>query len=245
MARGARPLAVAATLLLCACGGSDPGTGAAATTGRFLPQPDRPQPRGPARRYETAWLTRTTSLRDAPGGHVVKRLRTRTRFGSPAVLAVLGRRAGWLRVGSDALPNGRRGWIRARDADLRGTDYDIRVDRSDRTAVLRHDGHVLMRFRVAVGRAGNETPLGRFAVTDKLRVTAPGSPYGCCAVALTGHQTKLDPGWVGGDRLAIHGTPVPASIGQAVSLGCMRASRAALRRLMRDTPLGMSVVIQA
>ena len=50
--------------------------------------------------------------------------------------------------------------------------------------------------------------MGRFAVTDKLRTEdRADSPYGCCALALTGHQTKLVPGWPGGDRLAIHGTP--------------------------------------
>ncbi|HEX6387960.1 MAG TPA: L,D-transpeptidase, partial [Solirubrobacteraceae bacterium] len=159
--------------------------------------------------------------------------------------AVVGSRGGWLRVASDALPNHRRGWIAARRARLSGTDYDIRVDRSARRAALRRDGRVVMRFPVAVGRPGNATPLGRFAITDKLRVTSPTSPYGCCALALTGHQTELEPGWPGGDRLAIHGTPVPASIGQAVSLGCMRAGERVLRRLMRRVPLGTPVFVVA
>jgi lipoprotein-anchoring transpeptidase ErfK/SrfK len=148
-------------------------------------------------------------------------------------------------VASDALPNGRRGWIPARAAELRGSDDDIRVDRSARRAVLRHDGRVVLRFRVAVGRPGNETPLGRFAVTDRLRVTNPSSGYGCCALALTGHQAQLEPGWVGGDRLAIHGTSAPASIGEAASLGCMRASERVMRRLVDSVALGSPVFISA
>ena len=103
----------------------------------------------------------------------------------------------------------------------------------------------MLRFPVAVGRPGNETPLGRYAVTDTLKLTDPTSPYGCCAVALTGHQTKLVPGWIGGDRLAIHGTPQPETIGKAISLGCMRAPRRTMQRLIRTIPLGAPVFVKA
>ncbi len=242
---------VPAGVVLSGCGGSSAGDVSAAVKAMqsrpFVPQATAAaaEPQRPSWRYEVAWLTRSTRLRAAPGGRVIKRLRTTTEFGSPSALAIVGRRRGWLRVASAVLPNGRRGWIRAADATVRGTNYDIQVDRSARRATFRQNGRVLMRFRVAVGRPGNETPLGRFAITDKLRTTKPGSPYGCCAVALTGHQTKLDPGWPGGDRLAIHGTPVPASIGQAASLGCMRAHAAPLRKLMRRVPLGAPVFIRA
>ena len=77
-------------------------------------------------------------------------------------------------------------------------------------------------LHVAIGRPGNPTPKGRFSVTDKLRVTDPGSPYGCCVLALTGHQTHLPPSWPGGDRLAVHATKELSSIGKPASLGCMR-----------------------
>ncbi len=48
-------------------------------------------------------------------------------------------------------------------------------------------------------------------------------------MALSGHQTKLVPGWPGGDRLAIHGTPNPETVGTEASLGCMRAYDADIR----------------
>ena len=98
---------------------------------------------------------------------------------------------------------------------------------------------------IAVGRPGNETPLGRYAVTDKLRTGSAGSPYGGCALALTGHQTKLEPGWPGGDRLAIHGTPSDWTVGKAVSLGCMRAHRRDIQRLLRVVPVGAPVFVRA
>ena len=66
----------------------------------------------------------------------------------------------------------------------------------------------------------------------------PGTTYGCCALALSAHQTDLPAAWDGLDRLAIHGTQSPATIGVAASLGCLHASDRDLRRLMRTVPLG-------
>jgi len=82
-----------------------------------------------------------------------------------------------------------------------------------------------------------------FAVTDKLLISRPGSPYACCVLALTGHQTKIPQGWGGGDRLAIHSTNDPSSIGQPVSLGCMRINATVARQLVRTVPLGTPVRI--
>jgi hypothetical protein len=82
-------------------------------------------------------------------------------------------------------------------------------------------------------------------VTDKLRVSDPGSPYGCCVVALTGHQVKLPEGWPGGDRLAVHATKDTSGLGQAVSLGCMRADPKDARWLLETLPLGTPVFIRA
>lgn len=200
--------------------------------------------RRPKRRHLTARLVRATHLRAAPSGRRLARLGRRTEFGSPHVLAVVGRRSGWLKVISARLSNRERGWIPASAARLGATDYRIVVERSARRAVLKRGDRTIRRITVAVGRPGNETPLGRFAVTDKLRPKDPTSPYGCCAVALSGHQTKLVPGWPGGDRLAIHGTPQPETVGRAVSLGCMRAATRDIRVLMRRVPLGTPVIIR-
>jgi lipoprotein-anchoring transpeptidase ErfK/SrfK len=122
-------------------------------------------------------------------------------------------------------------------------DVSLHVDRSARRLTVRRGGRVLRRVTVAVGRPGTETPTGRFAVTDKLRTRRPDSPYGCCAIALSGHQTKLLPGWPGGDRLAIHATPQTETIGDAASLGCLRAGTRDLQALLRIVPLGAPVFV--
>jgi len=204
-------------------------------------QPARPaQPEG---RWATARLLRRTVLRTAPGGRALVRLRPRTEFGSPKVVSVLRRRDGWLRVLVPERPNGRPAWIRAAATRPGAVDVSLHVDRSARRLTVRRDGRVLRRVRVAVGRPGTETPTGRFAVTDKLRTHRADSPYGCCAVALSGHQPKLLPGWPGGDRLAIHATPQTSSIGTDASLGCLRATTRDLQALLRIVPLGAPVFV--
>jgi hypothetical protein len=199
----------------------------------------------PVGRFQTAAILRRTTLRASPGGKVVARIGRRTEFGSKRVLSVLRERAGWLRVTASELGNGEHGWIRASSARLGSTDVWIRVDRSKRLLTLRRDREVLRRLPVAVGRPGTETPLGRFAITDLLLAQRSDSPYGCCAVALSGHQPKLVPGWPGGDRLAIHATPNPETVGAAASLGCVRAHTRDIRVLMRRVPLGAPVVVVA
>ena len=186
-----------------------------------------------------------TALRARPGGKVVARVKPRTEFGSPRVLAVTARRDGWLRVIATERPNGAAAWMREGGVRLGGIDVSLRVDRSERELTLRRDGEVLRRMPVAVGRPGTPTPLGRFAVTDRLRTHRPDSPYGCCALALSGHQPRLIEGWPGGDRLAVHATPDVESVGARASLGCVRVRSRDARALMRAVPLGAPVVVRA
>jgi lipoprotein-anchoring transpeptidase ErfK/SrfK len=243
-----RPLPAAALLALAAgCGGTAPvaTTDAPPRADFVVHSAAKKRHSGPQGRYKTAHVLRRTTLRAAPGGRVLARIGPTTEFGSERVLSVVARRAGWLRVIATERRNGRRGWIRASAARLGATDISIEVDRSARRLVLRRGDAVLRRFPIAVGRPGNETPLGRFAVTDLLRTGRADSPYGCCALALSGHQTKLVPGWPGGDRLAIHGTPNEETVGTEASLGCMRAYRRDIKALMRRVPLGAPVFIRA
>ena len=248
--RASRPLAaVVAAVAVAGCGGdeaprpaAEPEHFVAVETPDGPPAADR-EPK-PAGRYRTAHLVRRTALRASPDGKVVGRIGTRTEFGSRRVLAVTGERPGWLRVTAAERRNGEPAWIRASAARLGATDVWIRVDRSRRELTLRRGRRVLRRLPVAVGRSGTETPLGRFAVTDLLHTRNPASPYGCCALALSGHQPKLLPGWPGGDRLAIHATPQAGSVGQAASLGCLRAHTRDARALMRLVPLGAPVFVR-
>ena len=195
--------------------------------------------------FEIAHVDHGAALRARPGGALITHLGPRTEFGSPQTLAVVRRRGRWLAVISTARPNGRLGWIRARDVRLTRTRISLTLDRSRRLLLLKQGDRVLRRMTVGVGRAGSPTPTGRFAVTDKLAGTSYGPFYGCCIIALSAHQPNLPPGWTGGDRIAVHGTNAPWTIGTASSAGCPHARDADLRVLMRRVPLGAPVFIRA
>ncbi|HSK17186.1 MAG TPA: L,D-transpeptidase [Gaiellaceae bacterium] len=185
-------------------------------------------------------------VRARPRGAVVARLGAYTEFGSPTTLAVLERRGRWLGVPTPQVGNGRLGWVDPRESDFRSSHTRVRVtiDLSARRLSVRRGGRVLLRMVVGIGSPSSPTPVGRFAVTDKIPGSRYGPYYGCCIVALTARQPLLPAGWRGGDRVAVHGTDDPSSVGAAVSAGCPRARDADLRRLMRLVPLGAPVVVQ-
>src|SRR5688572_17243893 len=81
--------------------------------------PDLADPTRPA---VIAEITRAVSVRAAPDGRSIGRLRARTVFGSPTRLAVLGRRGDWLAVSTEIAGRKNRGWIRQTAAvDLHST----------------------------------------------------------------------------------------------------------------------------
>lgn len=192
-----------------------------------------------------ARLQRTVMLRDRPGGRILRAIGQRTEFGSQRVLAVVEQRPGWLAVLTHHVGNSRAAWIPANGAKLLFEPYTMHADLSQRTLVVRREGRVARRIRVAIGGPATATPTGRFAVTDALVIGRAGSPYGCCALALTGRQPNVAQGWTGGDRLAIHGTTNEATLGMPVSNGCLRAGAADMRWLIDTVPLGSPLRISA
>jgi L,D-transpeptidase catalytic domain len=183
-------------------------------------------------------------LRASPGGALVRSVSAHSEFGSPRVLGVARRRGAWLGVITPLRPNGKLGWVRfdAARVWLYWTRYSLRARLSERTLELRYGRRVLDRYRITIGAPGSDTPKGRFAITDALNFGH--SPYyGCCALALSGHQQNLPPGWIGGDRIAIHGTPGP--VGEATSHGCIRATDHTMHALFRRVPLGTPVFVHS
>ena len=212
---------------------------------------DKPQPtlpyrplQGPA--FELVHLLGRAEipLHSEPGGEVIETLGPQTEFGSGIVVPVIERRGGWVGVQSGLLDNGVLGWMRfdSRQMERLWTKYALRIDLSDRSLQLRYGGKPIETYSVTVGASGSDTPLGRFAVTDAITFT--GSPwYGCCALALTAHQPALPIGWIGGDRVAIHGTT--GGVGLAESNGCIRATNETMQELFKRVPLGTPVVIES
>jgi len=225
----------------------NPGQQTLTTVAAELPAPPAaPAPkRKPRPRWRSVVVRRSVPLRESPNGRVVTRVGTRTDFGSPRVMSVAAKHGPWLGVVSTEMPNGKLAWVHQRSGvRIRRAVYSLHADLSARRLELRRGGRLIRRVSVAVGRSGSETPTGRFAVTDKLRGGNYGPYYGCCILALNAHQPKLPAGWQGGNRIAIHGTNSPSTIGSPASAGCLRAADSDLEVLMRRVPLGTPVFIK-
>jgi lipoprotein-anchoring transpeptidase ErfK/SrfK len=197
------------------------------------------------RKHPIVWLRRGAriQIRSAPRGKVVKTVRWRTQFDSRTVLAVFRRVGRWAGVPTPLVANGDLGWVKLDPSKLRSgwTPYAIDIDLSSRAAQLRRGDRVLRSFTVTVGAPGTATPTGRFAVTDTFRGNI-NPAYGCCAVATTARQLSLPSGWLGGDRIAIHGTTGP--LGVAASHGCVRAADEDVNALVNTVQPGAPVIIR-
>jgi L,D-transpeptidase catalytic domain len=262
--------ATAACALLLGCGSDEPDPVAqtvtvtseaeaaaagepAATDAPEPVEPGRPvEPRlsldVPRDAYPVVWVRKGTQVevRTEPDGRgtLAKRVGRRTEFGSPTVFGVVRQSGDWAAVTTPFLPNAQLGWVRLdpRRLDSGWTKRSIVVDLSERRAELRTADKVEMSFVVTVGMPGAETPTGRFAVTDTFRGKL-NPVYGCCAVALSATQPHLPSGWLGGNRIAIHGTSGP--LGVAASHGCVRAADSNVNALVNKVPLGTPVFIRA
>ena len=207
----------------------------AAETAAQTPLPVQDDPDAGAR------VVRPAMLRDSPGGRMVARITPRTEFGSVRVMPVMKEQGDWLGVIATERPNGTLGWVHRSSVRLVEEPVRLHIDLSKRTLRVHESGRTVLRMKVGIGGVSTPTPTGWFAVTDGIKGWAP---YGCCILALSGHQPKLLQGWTGGDRLAVHGAS-GATAASASTLGCLRGGAGDLRRLLRIARLGARVHIVA
>ncbi len=109
--------------------------------------------------------------------------------------------------------------------------YSITVDVVQRTLTLYRDGSGVKTYPVAVGAPDTPTPLGDWTITEK--VENPGGPFGA-------RWMRLSIYW---GAYGIHGTDNPASIGQAVSHGCVRMYNDDVIEVYNLVQIGTSVRI--
>jgi hypothetical protein len=205
------------------------------------PPPD--SVKGPSFPIATVMSGHTIALHASPGGRVLERVGDRTEFGSTRVYWIEQVKGAWFGVPSPDLPDGTLAWVKddRLDLSISQTHFWIGADLSKHRLELRYGKRLLDRFPVTVGSQTSPTPLGDYFVTDGLVGRGLGPWYGCCVLALSGHQSHLPAGWIGGNRIAIHGTP--GSVGGADSHGCLRASDPNMISLFARVPLGTPVFI--
>lgn len=162
------------------------------------------------------------------------------------VLTVIGEPAnGWAEVMLPIRPNGSTGWIRTDHVELYLVEGTIVIDLSDKTLTYTVNGEEMINSTVAIGTAQNQTPTGVFFVTDSVTLANPNSVWGPHALGLSARSDTITE-YNGGDGIiGIHGTSNPASIGRAVSLGCVRLPNDLITELHTMVPLGTPVEIRA
>jgi hypothetical protein len=212
-------------------------------------QPTRGQAEPPSRFPAAGEALQTLPVRAQPDPSA-KVVRTIHQFRADqqfeVVLALSARRGTdgeqWFRLSLPGRPNGGRGWVRADSVDVRPMRNRIVVRLERRELELRSiaTGRLLLRARVAVGRLGAETPLGRnfyvrsaFVPTDAF--------YGAYALETSAASRLTD--WPDDGIVGIHGTNRPELLGQAVSHGCVRVANRIAQRLRRLAPLGTPIDI--
>jgi lipoprotein-anchoring transpeptidase ErfK/SrfK len=179
---------------------------------------------------------------------VLYRFGARTVDGVASVFAVRQRlvdarcKPQWFQVQVPVRPNGATGWVAARGVGRYLLRSRIVVDVSARRLSLLQGGKLRWSSPVAVGRAQTPTPIGRYYVVSRLRVTDPEGAYGPAALGLSAYSPVLT-GWARGGPVGIHGTNRPDSIGRDVSNGCIRLPNAVALRLLAQAPAGTPVVI--
>jgi lipoprotein-anchoring transpeptidase ErfK/SrfK len=185
-------------------------------------------------------------MRSAPGerGHVLGRLATRTQFGSTTVVPVVRRAGAWLGVTSLLAGNDGIGWIPRSAVSLSQTDWRIYVSIDRQRITVSYGDRIVKRFRTSTGVAGASTPVGHFAVTDRLRTGTEVGPYGCCILALSAMQPRHLSDWDGGDRIAIHATVDTGDLGHPASHGCAHVDDADGHWLLAHIPNGTPVAIE-
>ena len=95
-------------------------------------------------------------------------------------------------------------------------------------------------MRSASARPTSPTAPGHFFVWARVP-SDPAGPYGVLALGLSGFSDVITD-WVGGGRLAIHGTSHPSDRGEDVSHGCVRVFNPQMLSLA-DVSLGTPVWI--
>ncbi|MBA3843976.1 MAG: L,D-transpeptidase [Actinobacteria bacterium] len=152
--------------------------------------------------------------------------------------------ARWYRVELPIRPNGAIGYVSAASLQVQPVSARIVVDVSERRLRLFERGQVTLTAAVAVGSSATPTPTGRYYVNQRLIPDDPAGPFGPAAIGVSAYSNVLT-GWTQGGPIAIHGTDDPASIGHAVSNGCIRLPNATLRKVFSAALAGTPVIITA
>ena len=162
------------------------------------------------------------------------------------VLAVgskkVGGKVAWYKITVPGRPNGRTGWVPAKQVSIYSIPWQVVVFRDSRVIQLWKDRKLVYSNRVAVGAPGMETPTGLFYVTARFKPVQ--ETYLGAFAFETSAYSKLSE-WPGGGVVGLHGWNDPSVLGRAVSHGCIRVSNTTAAFLRDRIPLGTPIRVVA
>lgn len=195
-----------------------------------------------------AYTNEIVKVKTRPGaGRTITRTRWQTEDRLPELyLALKGVRENgrvYVKIRLPRRPNNSTGWIaRIGIGNYHKVRTQLVINRSKFRATLYKSGRAIFSTRVAIGKAGSETPRGHFYVRERL--AGFGNPvYGPFVFALSAYSPGLSD-WPGGGIVGIHGTNQPGLVPGRVSHGCIRMRNGAIRKLSRLMKLGSPVLIK-
>ncbi|MFQ3616169.1 MAG: L,D-transpeptidase [Cyanobacteriota bacterium] len=121
------------------------------------------------------------------------------------------------------------------------------VNLSDRRVYVYQDERVKTSFRIAVGRAGWETPTGRYEVISMVEHPTWQHPF-TGEIVPPGNGNPLGVRWIGfwtdgKNTIGFHGTPNEETVGRAASHGCIRMYNDDVITLFEMVQIGTPVIV--
>lgn len=209
---------------------------------------------GPSRKggTYTARILIRTAVRRSPGGKPFWVAKAFAKWsGGTQQLMVLGSKTRdgeqWLKVRLPGRPNGSSGWL-PRDRVILGHSPNyLVIDRSRRKlTIYGRNGRRKARFKVVIGKRSTPTPVGLFAIYDRVLQSERHGFVGPWVVPLTAHSDQLRRFDGGPGLVALHGRDGASfldPLGSARSHGCVRMNNNRIRQVVK-LDLGTAVRIR-
>ncbi|HEY9888712.1 MAG TPA: L,D-transpeptidase [Candidatus Obscuribacterales bacterium] len=119
--------------------------------------------------------------------------------------------------------------------------------RSARQLDVYQGDRLLATYPVAIGRSGWETPVGEFTIQQRIPHPTWQHPF-TGELVPPGPENPLGARWLGFwtdgvNAIGFHGTPDEASVGKAISHGCVRLRHSDVVALYRQVRVGTPVTV--
>jgi lipoprotein-anchoring transpeptidase ErfK/SrfK len=129
------------------------------------------------------------------------------------------------------------------------TAMELVVDLSDRQLYLYQGSQLHRTYDVAIGKEDWQTPIGVFHIMHKRKNPTWQHPISGKIVP-PGPENPLGAAWIGfwvdgGYQIGFHGTLETASIGKAISHGCLRMHNQDILELFDQVEEGWTVIVRS